>query len=74
VVTTDVAGCREAIIDNETGILVKVKCAGSLARGLRVLMQSEEKIERFAKNGIKFAYHKFDQQIVLNHLKKLYLE
>jgi glycosyltransferase involved in cell wall biosynthesis len=74
VVTTDVAGCREAIIDNETGILVKVKCADSLASGLRILMQSEEKIARFAKNGIEFAYDKFDQKIVLNQLRKLYLE
>ncbi len=74
VVTTDVPGCRDAIIDNKTGILVRVKCVDSLTGGLRRLMQSPETIEQFAKNGIKLAYDKFDQQIVVNSLRKVYLE
>ncbi len=38
IVTTDTAGCRDAVVDGETGILVPVKDVDALARALRSLI------------------------------------
>ena len=38
IVTTDTAGCRDAVADGETGILVPVKDVDALAKALRLLI------------------------------------
>ena len=70
VVTTDVPGCRDAIIPNNTGLLVPVKNSKKLADALQWLI--EHPIERInmGKAGRKLAEKEFQiEKIVKNHLK-----
>ena len=55
VVTTDVAGCKDAIIPNKTGILVPVRDHKKLANALQWLIQNPQKRISMGKEGRKFA-------------------
>lgn len=69
VVTTDVPGCRDAIIPNKTGLLVPVKNFKKLADALQWLIEHPlERIE-MGKEGRKFAENEFAiEKIVQSHL------
>ena len=69
VVTTDVPGCRDAIIPNKTGLLVPVKDFKKLADALQWLIEHPlERIE-MGKEGRKFAENEFAiEKIVQSHL------
>ena len=69
VVTTDVPGCRDAIIPNETGLLVPARSPEKLAHALQWLI--EHPVERLAmgKAGRKLAEREFAiEKIVQGHL------
>ena len=69
VVTTDVPGCRDAIIPNKTGLLVPVKNYKKLADALQWLIENPKKRIVMGRNGRKFAEKEFPiEKIVLNHL------
>lgn len=69
VVTTDVAGCREAIIPNKTGLLVPVKDSGKLATTLQWLIEHPQERITMGKAGRKFAEKEFPiEKIVRSHL------
>ncbi|MDC3262040.1 glycosyltransferase family 4 protein [Candidatus Pseudothioglobus singularis] len=69
VVTTDVPGCRDAIEPNETGLLVDVKSASSLASGILSLISNDNLRYKFAKNARKLAERDFNiNDVVLMHL------
>lgn len=69
VVTTDVPGCRDAIIPNKTGLLVPVKDSQKLAKALQWLIQHPQKRIAMGKAGRKFAESEFPiDKIVQNHL------
>jgi len=59
VVTTDVIGCREAIIPNVTGLLVPVKNAVKLADALDMLIKDKDLRVKFGLAGRKLANEKF---------------
>lgn len=69
VVTTDVPGCRDAIIPNKTGLLVPVKDSQKLADALQWLIENPSKRIEMGKEGRRFAEEEFDiEKIVLCHL------
>jgi glycosyltransferase involved in cell wall biosynthesis len=69
VVTTDVPGCRDAIEPNETGLLVDVKSASSLASGVLILINNDNLRYKFAKNARKLAERDFNiNDVVSMHL------
>ena len=69
VVTTDVPGCRDAIIPNKTGLLVPVKNPQKLADALKWLIENPTKRIDMGKAGRKFAEKEFPiEKIVLEHL------
>ena len=69
VVTTDVPGCRDAIIPNKTGLLVPIKDSQKLADALRWLIENPKERIIMGKEGRKFAEKEFPiEKIVLNHL------
>ena len=69
VVTTDVPGCRAAIIPNQTGLLVKVKDTLSLAEAIHRLLLDPELRKAMGEAGRKFAESEFDiTKIVNEHL------
>ena len=69
VVTTDVPGCRDAIIPNKTGLLVPVKDSQKLADALQWFIENPKKRIAMGKAGRKFAEKEFQiEKIILNHL------
>jgi glycosyltransferase involved in cell wall biosynthesis len=72
VVATDVGGAREAIVENETGFLVKSGDAEALANRLIELLEDEEKSRNFGANGRKVVEEKFSCAAQLENTLKLY--
>lgn len=69
VVTTDVPGCRDAIIPDKTGLLVPVKDHRKLADALEWLIENPKERKNMAKAARKFAENEFSiEKIVESHL------
>jgi glycosyltransferase involved in cell wall biosynthesis len=70
VVTSDHPGCRDAIIPNETGLLVPVREAESLANALQWLIEHPKKRAEMGRAGRNLAEREFGiEKIVDAHLK-----
>ena len=67
VITTDVPGCRDAIIDKKTGFLVPLKNPKVLAAKIQILIKDKKLQRMMGKAGRALALNKFD-------LKKLFLK
>jgi glycosyltransferase involved in cell wall biosynthesis len=68
-VTTDVPGCRDAIIDGVTGLLCRVGDASDLAEKIAVLLESDERRLEMGTRARQFAEREFDiRQVVARHL------
>lgn len=69
VVTTDVPGCRDAIIPNKTGLLVPVRDFKKLADALQWLIENPEKRIAMGAAGRKLAEEEYPvEKIVTDHL------
>ncbi|TGE09793.1 glycosyltransferase family 4 protein [Hymenobacter fodinae] len=67
IVTTDVPGCRETVIDGQNGLLCEVRNAQDLAdKMLQILRLSDTALRQMGRAGRELAEQKFDEQIVLN--------
>lgn len=69
VITTDVPGCRDAIIPDVTGLLVPVKDSAALAKAITKLCVDIELCNRFGAAGRLLAQTEFDiDSVVKKHL------
>ena len=69
IITTDVPGCRDAIIDGETGILVPKKDHKALIKAIEFLISKPEYAINLGISGRNFAESKFDiNNIVKTHM------
>jgi len=69
IVTTNVPGCRDAIIPYKTGLLVPAKNAKVLANSLKYLIKNDDIRMKMGRKGRIFAKKNFDiKKIVVNHL------
>ena len=59
IVTTNVPGCRDAIIPHKTGLLVPVKNSKLLANSLKYLIKNDEIRMKMGKKGKEFCRKKF---------------
>ena len=70
VITTDVPGCRDAIIPNKTGLLVPVRDSEALANAIQDLIENPNKRKAMGIAGRKLAEEEFKiENIVDAHLK-----
>ena len=72
IVTTNVIGCRDAIINKKTGLLAKVKNVNSLVNKLSYLIKNKNIRSRYGKNGRNFAIKNFDLNIVIKKNLDIY--
>ena len=69
IVTTDVPGCRDAIIPNKTGLLVPIKDAKKLAEAIKFLINHPKKRILMGKEGRRLAEKEYKiEKIIQNHL------
>jgi glycosyltransferase involved in cell wall biosynthesis len=67
IVTTDAIGCRDTVIDGESGYLCRVKDASDLAaKLLKVIELPNSEREAMGQRGRKYMETSFDERIVLN--------
>ena len=72
VVTTDVPGCRDAIIPNKTGIVVPVKNSEKLANALQWLIENPEERVAMGKAGRQLAEKEFLIEKIIKHHLDIY--
>lgn len=69
IVTTNVVGCKNAIINNRTGLLCKPKNHLSLKNKLEILIKNKNLRDKFGVNARKFAIKNFDiNDVVIKNL------
>jgi len=70
VVTTDVPGCRDAIVPGETGVLVPAKDSDALVKAIESLILDPERCCRFGQSGRALAEARYDVlSVVARHLE-----
>jgi glycosyltransferase involved in cell wall biosynthesis len=71
IVTTDVPGCKDVVVDKETGFLCKVKNATDLALKMeKMLLLSPSAYSTMSSNARKRAIDVFDEKIIIAHYKE----
>lgn len=69
VVTTDVPGCRDSIINNKTGLLVPVKNSQKLSQAILHLLENRKILEKMSLEANLLAKRKFDlEKVVEEHI------
>lgn len=69
VITTDNVGCRETVIKDYNGILVKKNSVDELVDAMQFFCDNPDKIIEYGKNSRQLAEDKFDVKIVNNIIK-----
>ncbi|MFA0079695.1 glycosyltransferase family 4 protein [Vibrio artabrorum] len=69
IITTDKPGCRDAIVDKETGLLVPEQDSKALADALMLLLKDDDTRQKMGIKAREFAVKEFDvQSVVSKHL------
>lgn len=72
IITTDVPGCRETVIDGENGFLVPLRDINSLISAMERFIQQPEIIERMGRSSRLIAEERFDvrkiNQIIMKEM------
>ncbi|MFN8416816.1 MAG: glycosyltransferase family 4 protein [Cytophagaceae bacterium] len=68
IITTNVPGCKEVVIDGENGLLVEVKNANDLYVAMRKMLDySSEELVNMGKQGRRLIETTFADNIIINH-------
>lgn len=74
VITTDVYGVRDSIVDNNTGLRCKVYDVETLVQCMEYLYDNPAERQRLGVNGIKYVHEKFATEIVCNAWLDYYMK
>ncbi len=72
VVTTDVGGVRDVVIEGETGYIVDSGDVNSFAEKVLDLVENEKKREEMSQNGWNFVKEKFHYRTLVRNVDDLY--
>jgi glycosyltransferase involved in cell wall biosynthesis len=72
IVTTDVRGCRTAVIPQQNSLLVPVHRPQDLAEAIKKLLLDENLREKMSVSSRKHAEENFDQNPILEYTIKTY--
>ena len=74
VIATDIVGNREAVVPQETGLLVKPGSAEALAEAIVALVRDPERAARYGAQGRARAAARFSVQVCAARMRELYDE
>jgi glycosyltransferase involved in cell wall biosynthesis len=74
IVTTDIRGCREAVIPHQTGLIVPPKNSDALADALRQLLENGSLRHRWAEASRQRVEDLYDERYVFERLAAWYQE
>ena len=72
VITTNIRGCREAIENNKTGILISPKNSEELSKAIIYLFENPERAKEMGKSGRRKVEREFDEKNVFDRIEKEY--
>jgi len=72
IITTNVPGCRDAIIDMRTGFLVEKCNAQDLADKILTLSGNIDQSIKMGQSGRKLVEEKFSEKLIVSHHMKIY--
>lgn len=72
VVTTDIPGCRHAVLPEETAWLVPPRSASALAAAIVEALSDRIELERRAKNARRFAVERFREEAIFGAILDAY--
>ena len=72
VVATDIIGCRDALVEGKTGLLVKFRDIGSLKEILAKLVDDPTLRYRMGQNGRQWVEENFNRKVVMPRLVKVF--
>lgn len=73
-VASDVAGCNEAVINERTGLLCKLKDSADLARKIELLLDDENKASEYGTNARQIVLANYDEPIITDKYIQVYKE
>lgn len=73
VIATDIRGCKDAVENKKTGVLVLVKDPQSLYKAMSYFLLNPKIMKLMGKNGRKKAEKEFDEELVFDKIKTEYL-
>ncbi|MGB3204775.1 MAG: glycosyltransferase family 4 protein [Crinalium sp.] len=74
VVATDIRGCREAVIHNQTGLIVPPRNSDSLADAIAQLLANPQMRQSCGQAGRQQVETKYDERLVFDRLAAAYQE
>lgn len=74
IVTTDVPGCRDTVIDGITGIIVPKKNPHALAEGIKKILMDKKMYHSMSKQARYLAEKKFDIKKIIDIHIKIYIK
>lgn len=72
IITTDLPGCRDAVIDGRSGFLVPPRSPERLAEAMMVLLETPERIIEMGTAGREHATTTFDRRTVISQTLEVY--
>ena len=72
IITTNVPGCKECVIDNYNGLLVTVKDVKSLADAIMKLVDDKSLCEKYGRNSRNLAEKEFSLESVISKTLQVY--
>lgn len=72
VIATNIRGCREAVDNSKTGLLVPIKNPEKIAEAIIYLLKNPDVSEKMGKNGRQKVLQEFDEKTVFNRIKREY--
>lgn len=74
VIATDIRGCRDTVIDGETGLLVPLGDVQALAQAIALLLGNDERRGSMGRAARRLAEERFDQRLVFERVANAYAE
>jgi len=74
IVTTDVPGCKETIVNNENGLLIPARDSEALIRALEVLLEDQELRQTMGRRSRELVVERFSNDVILGQYLDLYAE
>ena len=71
ILTSNIPGCREAVINNSNGFVLPIKNHIALAKKMLWFIENKDKLDLMGKTSRKIAEEKFDVNIINNRLIKI---
>lgn len=74
VISTPVGSIEEAVLDQQTGLIIPAKDATSLAHAIQALHGDDDKRNAFAKAGLDHARQHFTSDIMLDSMENIFYQ